>query len=66
MTALAWLEELPRFSVVKYNLYRTWALLTAMVPDYTQFDIYYITGTKGKGTVAATLAAILRAPVSLG
>lgn len=61
MTALAWIEELPRFSVVKYNLYRTWALLTAMVPDYTQFDIYYITGTKGKGTVAATLAAILRA-----
>lgn len=61
MTALAWLEGLPKFSVVRYNLYRTWALLTTLVPNYTQFEIYYITGSKGKGTVAATLAAILRA-----
>lgn len=61
MTALTWLEGLPRFSVVKYNLYRTWLLLTKLVPDYAQFDVYFITGTKGKGTVAATLAAILRA-----
>ena len=61
MTALAWLEGLPRFSVVKYNLYRTWLLLSTLVPDFAEFDIYFITGTKGKGTVAASTAAILRA-----
>jgi len=56
---LAWLEGLPRFSRKEYNLYRTNLLLQKFVPAHT-FDIIFITGSKGKGTVAATLATILR------
>ena len=58
---LTWLEELPRFSKVNYNLFRTWLLLQRLLPEYKEFDLYFITGSKGKGTVAATLAAILNA-----
>jgi len=57
--SLIWLEGLPRFSVLKYNLYRAWLLFNHFVPEYKDFDVYFITGSKGKGTVAATLAAIL-------
>lgn len=59
--ALDWLEGLPRFSVLKYNLYRTWVLLKQVVPTFTEFNVYFISGSKGKGTVAAATAAILRA-----
>ena len=58
--SLDWLEGLPRFSTLKFNLYRAWALLNRFVPEYNKLDMYFITGSKGKGTVAATLAAILR------
>lgn len=60
MNSLEWLETLPRFSKLNYNLYRTWLLLNRFIPEYKHFDVFYITGSKGKGTVAATLAAILR------
>lgn len=57
--SLLWLQALPRFGVLKYNLYRVWALLKKFVPRYKEFDIYFIAGSKGKGTVAAFLASIL-------
>jgi len=59
LKSLDWLERLPRFSVLKFNLYRTWLLLNRFVPEYNNCDVYFITGSKGKGTVAVTLAAIL-------
>ena len=56
-----WLEKLPRFSKINFNLYRTWLLLKQVVPDYAEMNLYYITGSKGKATTAAALAAILTA-----
>ena len=56
-----WLEKLPRFSKINFNLYRTWLLLKQVVPDYAEMNLYFITGSKGKGTTAAALAAILTA-----
>lgn len=57
--ALAWLDGLPRFSVLKFNLYRAWLLLNHLVPEYRDFEVFFIAGSKGKGTVASILAAIL-------
>ena len=57
--SLVWLEGLPRFSVLKFNLYRAWLLLNHLVPEYRDFEVFFIAGSKGKGTVASTLAAIL-------
>lgn len=57
--SLIWLESLPRFSVLKFNLYRAWLLFNHLVPEYKDFEVYFITGSKGKGTVASALAAIL-------
>lgn len=51
---------LPRYSFVRYNLFRTWLLLNRLAPAYKSLASYFITGSKGKGTVAATLAAILK------
>lgn len=59
MNSLLWLENLPRFSLLKYNLYRVWLLLRECVPEYKDLQVFFITGSKGKGTVAVTLAAIL-------
>lgn len=65
--SLVWLEGLPRFSVLKFNLYRVWLLLNHLVPEYRDFEVFFIAGSKGKGTVAATLAAILaRAGIAAG
>lgn len=61
MDILAWLEGLPRYSNLKFNLYRTWLLLGRIIPNYNEMEIFFVTGSKGKGTVAATLAAILGA-----
>lgn len=57
--SLLWLQDLPRYSVLKYNLYRVWVLLNKFLPRYRELDIYFIAGSKGKGTVAAFLASIL-------
>ncbi len=57
--SLVWLEGLPRFSVLNFNLYRAWLLLNHLVPEYRDFEVFFIAGSKGKGTVASTLAAIL-------
>lgn len=64
---LDWLESLPRFSKLSYNLYRMWLLLNRCVPRYKDLEVFNITGSKGKGTVAVTLAAILaRAGIPVG
>ena len=57
---LCWFEELPRFSKIHYNLYRARLLLTRFVPGHEKLKVFFITGSKGKGTVATTLASILR------
>lgn len=64
---LEWLAGLPKFSQPRYNLYRMWLLLNKFALKAEDFQIYFITGSKGKGTVASTLAAILsRAGVPTG
>lgn len=64
---LEWLAGLPKFSQPRYNLFRMWLLLNKFAIKAEDFQIYFITGSKGKGTVASTLAAILsRAGVPTG
>lgn len=50
MDILAWLEGLPRYSNLKFNLYRTWLLLGRIIPNYNEMEIFFVTGSKGKGT----------------
>lgn len=54
-----WLEGLPRFGVLRYNLYRMWLLAQGFVPEYRDLEVFFIAGSKGKGTTATALASIL-------
>src|SRR5690554_5771127 len=67
MDAISWLETLPRFTQVRYNLCRTYRLLSHFGFAPRDQDVYVIAGSKGKGTVAHVLAAILaQAGISAG
>ncbi len=61
MKASRWLEQQPLYSNVSYNLYRTHRLLREFDVDPRQQDVFVIAGSKGKGTTAHVLAAILKA-----
>jgi dihydrofolate synthase/folylpolyglutamate synthase len=45
----------------KFGLERTEALLKALGDPHTRFDVFHVAGTNGKGSVCATLEAVLRA-----
>lgn len=45
----------------KFGLERTEALLVALGNPHTRFDVFHVAGTNGKGSVCATLEAVLRA-----
>jgi dihydrofolate synthase/folylpolyglutamate synthase len=45
----------------KFGLERTEALLAALGNPHTRFDVFHVAGTNGKGSVCATLEAVLRA-----
>ncbi len=45
----------------KFGLERTEALLGALGNPHTRFDVFHVAGTNGKGSVCATLEAVLRA-----
>ena len=60
MSNFQWLEERPRFSEIRYNLFRVYTLLTRFVPQWQELEPIIITGSNGKGTAAVTCAEILR------
>jgi dihydrofolate synthase/folylpolyglutamate synthase len=45
----------------KFGLERTEALLKALGNPHLRFDVFHVAGTNGKGSVCATLEAVLRA-----
>src|SRR4029453_662873 len=45
----------------KFGLERTEALLSALGDPHARFDVFHVAGTNGKGSVCATLEAVLRA-----
>lgn len=45
----------------KFGLERTEALLAALGNPHSRFDVFHVAGTNGKGSVCATLEAVLRA-----
>lgn len=45
----------------KFGLERTEALLEALGNPHRRFDVFHVAGTNGKGSVCATLEAVLRA-----
>lgn len=57
---LGWLESLPRYSQIRYNLFRFNRLLVHFELDYRQLPVFVLTGSNGKGTAAVTLAGILK------
>ncbi len=59
MNPSRWLKQQPLYSDVSYNLYRTHRLLRQFGLDPRQQDVFVIAGSKGKGTTAHVLAAIL-------
>lgn len=60
MTNLEWLDERPRFSDLRYNLFRVYTLLNRFVPHWQELKPIIITGSNGKGTAAVTCAQVLR------
>lgn len=59
--SVAWLESLPRYGGPKRDAARMHAFLSAFGDPHRSFRVVHVTGTNGKGSVAATLSSLLRA-----